>query len=299
MCGRGFLTNHYRRHRRTCKGAKKTRCGDCGKDFASPSKLRRHLASCKKRIDKAGEHRRLTEQLDDANNRLDVLRSKLDAKDTEMSRDKRFLQETVARFTRALAEKEDELRALRTPLASGARPPATTGINLSVHMTPWCLDPTAPEYAASLRDDVSRAQDEMGEVTEGEAEPLLSEEFRASVNAAKRRAAYFALARRALTSERPRYIVPDLARRKGMVVMPDGSCRFDDGMSLLMNHQSRVFSESGVGDSMRREARQDLRRALASEAHTAAKRISQSKKREWPRKEKLLTTGFDPATSGS
>ena len=286
-CGKSYLTNHYRRHRRTCKGPRKTRCDHCGKDFALASRLRRHLATCEKRVESEAAalgdaNRRMRERLEEQEIQVRALISRLSDKDARLSEKDAQLRrkdEQLVRKDEQLAEKDEELRAVRSQLASVARPSATTVINLSVHMTPWCLDPSAPEYAACLRDDVAQARDAMASVAAVGAEVRLSDEYREVVNAGRRESAYFALARRVLASGRPRYIVPDLARRKGMFVMPDGSCRFDDGMSLLMRHQRRVFCDSG-GTRLKHEARRRLRRALASDAHTAAKRIQRKEGRQ-------------------
>ena len=247
---------------------KRATCEHCGRDFRADN-LKRHLRTCAARL--RGEAASAAGDLRTA------LRAS-EAKDALIE----SLAARVSELCSANRRLVDRLLDANAQLADLARPASTTIINLSVHMTPWCLDPAAPEYQACLQSDAAEVERDVRAVVAAEAaapaapdDRLLDDDFRAGIaNAKKRRAFLDATRRRVLAATaRPRYIVPDLARHKGMFVMPDGSCRFDDGMAMLMRHQERVFVRSGAGPYLKRSTRRSLRRSLASDAHAAAKRI--------------------------
>ena len=111
--------------------------------------------------------------------------------------------------------------------------------------------------------------------------PGVSEDFRHSLKCGKYRKAYTrAIIDTSLRGDRPRYIVPDLARKKGVFVMPDGSCRFDEDMRMFLYHQFLVRTKSAVVGCdewfMRKSGSRELKTTLASEAHTGAKRLCNS-----------------------
>ena len=56
----------------------------------------------------------------------------------------------------------------------------------------------------------------------------------------KRQDIFTHMLRKRLSDVRPRYIVPDMSRHKGMFLMPDGSVRLDPGLSMMMQHQFMI-----------------------------------------------------------
>ena len=296
-CGRDQSRRNIARHRRTCKGPKQLACAHCGAAFKYPARLRRHLKTCARARSHesellAAEHRlnatrtelsTLLAKLEEQGALLARTRAKLEQKDGLLN-DARSQLDHNTSWTRAVLEEKDrQLAAANAQLAMLARPEASATINLAIHMTPWCLDPAAEGYADCLREDVAYAKQEMAPVALQPPPPnpdaldyFDRRELVRTVNRCKVNSAYKSLMRRVIVreaGENPRYIVPDLARRKGMFVMPDGSCRFDAGMALLQRHQQLVL-DGLYDDAHMFQNKEDVRKmlgALASEGYSAAK----------------------------
>ena len=111
----------------------------------------------------------------------------------------------------------------------------------AVHMTPWCIDPTHPSYNACLASDVDEMQEAMAELPpQPNYGNSISPDYEIRLDTMKRQDIFTTVLQKRLMDDRPRYIIPDMSRHKGMFLMPDGSVRLDPGLSMMMQHQFMI-----------------------------------------------------------
>ena len=47
-----------------------------------------------------------------------------------------------------------------------------------------------------------------------------------------------------MKAQKPKYVIVDSARKKGVFKMPDGTIQYDSGMITLMSHVKNIFNAS-------------------------------------------------------
>lgn len=237
-CGRVYRTTNLSRHRRTCTGRKPTNCGHCGRTFRYPCLLVQHLYTCKLKRDCERREReiKLEAQLDAVRAEVAALRVKIDQKDARLERNAQQLDEK----DQQLHDKDQQLAAANKQLSLLARPSSV--INLSVLMRPWCIDPSnATSYNACLSEDADWFRREFV--------PKISlaqtgDDFKVQQkNRCDVTRLYLRVLRSMAFAQIPRYIVTDVSRKKGMFVMPDGSCRFDHNLEMYNTYGVDLYDK--------------------------------------------------------
>ena len=241
------------------------KCEFCSKTFTRPDNAKRHRLTCKsmknirlvpgQEINRSrADHHTLVVMLQKKDIQVEllqkrdiVLRRALEKKRIELAKK----DTELAKTRQELAEKDVELAKRDTALvqlkAEKQSAPVHNHNNYyqttyAIHMTPWGLDPSSPAYEGSLRDDVRDIRPLMEQLA-----PLPNlEEFVELDDCDKlrhsrsRQKIIFDTVREGINLAKPRYIVLDSARQKGLFTSPDGNVKVDPRMSLLMEHQRRI-----------------------------------------------------------
>ena len=249
-CHRNYSTSRFARHVRNCrmKSARKQndlRCEYCSATFVRPYHAKRHRLACKARdgyIEKIHVSNTSTSGTD-----RPILLEMLQKKDIELSQTRQELLETQ----RELAKKETELAKRDMAIIELRAEKRTAPVHnhnnyyqttYAIHMTPWGLDPSSPTYEGSLDADVREIRplmDRLGPIPSLEEYVDLDEGEKAR-HSRPRQKVLFDKMRDGINLAKPRYIVLDCARQKGLFTSPDGSVKVDPRMSLLMEHQRKI-----------------------------------------------------------
>lgn len=198
--------------------AKKTRrCGKCGKDVDYKN-FARHRRKCKGDPSVDAQVLSLTQQL-------------LDAREEN----KALMEENKALLERC--------SALELQVATATSTTNTTNNYYQIfvsQMEPWCIDPAADGYRQVLGDDVRALGAALRRRLRPQPRYREARDYRASADRANRLCELERFVCGRMAGPRPRYVVTDLARKKGVFKLADGAVRFDAGMQLLMSHQART-----------------------------------------------------------
>ena len=247
FCTNAISSANYARHIRRCKGPRrKPICSYCNKTFLI-NNLKRHEQYCKTLCQAIRTNDGI---LDVGRNDVSggmyqhqtILLEMLRQKDTELLKTRQELAD--ARQELALRE----MTIVKLQAEKRLAPVHNHNNNnyyqmtYAIHMTPWGLDPSSPSYEGSLCADVRNVRPLMERLN-----PLPSlEEFvdldenDKQRHSRPRQKVLFDAVRDGLNLDKPRYIVLDCARQKGLFTSPDGSVKIDPRMSLLMEHQRRI-----------------------------------------------------------
>ena len=127
-CGHTCRATNYRRHYRTCKGAKKTTCDYCGRTFNYPSRLVTHLRTCKAKraYDERKQEHQLLSDLGAARAEVDFLKGQLVLK-TQLESARAELLEARNAATSSAGSTEDDDEEGNNNTEPVARLPARAG----------------------------------------------------------------------------------------------------------------------------------------------------------------------------
>ena len=258
-CDREYRAKDMARHIRSCrlrmeKRRNELHCNYCSRTFNLYGNAKRHKLTCKakgKYVDQTKtsntsdtEQHLLVEMLQKKDIELSQTRQELARKDIELAETRQILAKKeveLARKDTELAKKDLALVVLQAEKRS-APVHNHNYYTYAIHMTPWGIDPASPTYEGSLDADVREIRPLMDKLT-----PLPSlDEFVDLDDCEKirhsrpRQKVLFDTMRDGINLEKPRYIVLDCARQKGLFTSPDGSVKVDPRMSLLMEHQRKI-----------------------------------------------------------
>ena len=292
----GKGSSNFKRHVRTCKGKKsktkqikKIMCTYCNKSFRRDY-YKKHMDICKS--GKNVNRLQLLETLESFKNENKSLQSQLINLQIQMCREKEILRVQLCKekddnraLCTQLSDTKDQLAQqeleFTKQLAIRAKPAVHNHYHqYTVHMTPWCIDPADPSYERFLVDDVSAMQKAMSSLPPRPTADEYLDEF----EALKRQKIFSDLVKKNLAGVKPRYIVADQSRNKGMFLMPDGTARVDRGLAMMMQHQFKVGL--GVANNMyigkwwfQDRARKNFESMISSCAGNGAVRLKQLKKK--------------------
>ena len=262
-------------------------CTYCNKSFRRDY-YKKHMDICKS--GKNVNRLQLLETLESFKNENKSLQSQLINLQIQMCREKESLRVQLCKEkddNRALCTQLSDTKDLMAQqeleftkqLAIRAKPAAVHNHHYhqyTVHMTPWCIDPTDPSYERFLADDVSEMQKAMASLPPRPTANGYLDEF----EALKRQNIFSNLVKKRLDSVQPRYVVTDQSRNKGMFLMPDRTIRVDRGLAMMMQHQFKVGL--GVANNMyignwwfQDRARKDFESMISSCAGNGAARLKQ------------------------
>ena len=174
------------------------------------------------------------ELLEKKDNLLEKTRLELSKKESELAETRKELAERNL----ALVVLREEKRA--TPIHNHSNNYYQT--TYAIHMTPWGLDPASPTYKVTLDADVREIRPLMDKLSPlPNLEDFVDLDDGEKVRHSRpRQKVLFDKMRDGINLTKPRYIVLDCARQKGLFTSPDGSVKVDPRMSLLMEHQRKI-----------------------------------------------------------
>lgn len=268
-CKRRKKTQNFSRHVRTCKGERSATvlCTFCRKHFGKTN-FKRHLEVCKYRAcimrqeeeqgDSGLERQRLLQSLADAEIEIKSLRQQLRKKENTNSvlisvkadLALRLCKETNDKFVYAkrLSQTKEQLCKTKVLLAKKeleftrrlANHTKTSNIvhnhyhQYAMRMTPWCIDPSHSSYEEFLEHDVREMREAMSIL-----QPRLSICDK-EMDTMHRQNIFASIVKKRIDNDMPNYIVVDIARHKGMFVMPDRTVRMDPGLLMMIHHQFKI-----------------------------------------------------------
>ena len=228
-CKKEYTSKHFARHVRTCKGPiidGKRECLIC-KTWILSKNMARHHARKHPNGDPdeltqlRTENRKLLQKLSDKD-------AKLADKDAKLAEKDDRLISTMAQNTAKLAEKDatiikktERIHQLEMQMVTAK---AKTTINntyntiLINRLEPMSLDPKDPGFKECMAEFVNQLHERMNVI--GDAENC--DEYKYSRICRKTGLDFL------FNGKKARYVLTDLARRKGVYLAPDGILRFDE-----------------------------------------------------------------------
>ena len=300
-CRKSFRKDNLKRHIRKCTGekSKAVACTHCLKSFRKDN-IKRHISKCKKGDrNKTNRISLLAQRLENTNienrslhSRLIVLQMQLcKEKDDKLEHidrlckekdDKLALRHQLSATKELMARREleftEELSALKVRLVTATAPRTTIhNTNYVLHMIPWCLDATSPGYEACLQADSDAIRLALNAVIP--ANTTTDDYYKVDEQTRGKYRSVFTkyIMDSVLHGQHPRYVVPDLARLKGVYVMPGGEVKCDIGMALFMRHHFKIQMKSPVlrydEYLLKKSNVLSLKRLYGSEGHSGANRV--------------------------
>ena len=288
-CGKSFRNDNLKRHRITCKGG--------GSHTKSAENIHRLVVSLENTKNENQVlqsrllvlQRQLSKERDDKLARIDQLCKEKDDKIELRGQlckekdDKLYLRSQLSDSKEHMARRELEfaqkLSAMKVQLLNATAPRTTTinNTNYVLRMKPWCLDATSPEYEACLQADSDAIGVALGASLPADATSNDYFNLDAPTRGKYRRIFTKYILDSVLHGKHPRYVVPDLARLKGVYVMPNGEVKCDAGMALFMQHHFKMQMKSPVlryDDYLwKKSSIVSLKRLYGSEGHSGANRV--------------------------
>ena len=247
-CHKDFLSNHFARHVRTCKGPVidgKRECLIC-KEWILTTNMARHIS----RKHPNGEEDELT-QLRTEN--LQLLKqlsdkdAKLADKDAKLAEKDDRLIATILEKDATISEKTERIHQLEMQMV---KVKAKTTINNNTYNTilinmlePVSLNPKDPGYEDCMAEFVSQLQERMNVI--GDAEKC--DEYKYSSICRKTGLDFL------FNGKKTRYLLTDLARRKGVYLAPDGLLRVDEYQKTAASFYDQGIYQNWVMMKDRRE----------------------------------------------
>lgn len=258
--------SQFPRHLRSCKGPAKEKvmCKYCGGSFRK-SYFKRHALRCKFKACvlkmKNGESNRTAEALKEneilrksleesllRNHALTSEKAELVKEKAELAMDKADLTMRLCSIQIESKDKINELQTLmvRKELEYTQQLASLSHLSIvhnhynhyALHMTPWCLDNTHPAYNKTLAEDVTEYKQHFVSLP---SRSSIMNDYDMQYDTIRRQNMFsHILKAHRLSVPKPYYIILDVARRKGLFVMPDGSVRVDPGMVMILKHQYAI-----------------------------------------------------------
>ena len=245
-CSKDFLSNNFARHVRTCKGPKgpiidgKRQCRHC-KIWVLSSNIARHIA--RNHAKKDNEDDELTQLRTENIQLLKQLSEKDDILISTMAQNTAKLAEKDA----TISEKTERIHQLEMQMV---KVKAKTTINNNTYNTilinmlePVSLNPKDPGYEDCMAEFVSQLQERMNVI--GDAEKC--DEYKYSSICRKTGLDFL------FNGKKTRYLLTDLARRKGVYLAPDGLLRVDEYQKTAASFYDQGIYQNWVMMKDRRE----------------------------------------------